>query len=77
MKEELKEPPLDAAQYRPLALEGKHSDDWEVARDVCERFVRDFPKCLWALVLLAKSCLRLEEFSRASDVLQARTSIHP
>lgn len=70
VKEELKETPLDTSQYRTLALEGKHSDDWEVARDVCERFVRDFPKCLWALVLLAKSCLRLEEFSRASDVLQ-------
>ena len=70
VRAKLREERLTAEQYRTLALEGKNSGNWELTRDVCERYVRDFPKCLWALVLLGNSCLQIEEFSRASDVLQ-------
>lgn len=70
VSEKLTEQRLRADQYRTLALEGKHSGDWDATREMCERYVADFPKNLWALVLLAESCLQIEEFSRASDVLQ-------
>ena len=70
VRAKLRDERLTAEQYQTLVFEGKHSGNWDITRDACERYVRDFPKSLWALVMLGNSCLKIEEFSRASDVLQ-------